>query len=85
MFIQTFTPLIYSYTPECYPTEIRNSGAGLAYGVGRLANVIGPLIVAFLYGHYGYRSVFIYISAMWLLVAITVGGFGPFTKERTLT
>jgi MFS transporter, putative metabolite:H+ symporter len=84
MFIQTFTPLIYSYTPECYPTEIRNSGAGLAYGMGRLANVIGPLIVAFLYSHYGYRSVFVYISAMWLLVAITIGGFGPFTKERTL-
>lgn len=83
MFIQTFTPLIYSYTPECYPTEIRNSGAGLAYGVGRLANVIGPLIVAFLYGHYGYRSVFVYISAMWLLVAITVGGFGPKTIERS--
>ena len=84
MFIQTFTPLIYSYTPECYPTEIRNSGAGLAYGVGRLANVIGPLIVAFLYSHYGYRSVFVYISTMWLLVAATIGGFGPFTKERAL-
>ena len=43
------TPLLYAYTPECYPTEIRNSGAGLAYGVGRLANVFGPLLVAFLF------------------------------------
>jgi len=78
------TPLLYAYTPECYPTGIRNSGAGLAYGVGRLANVFGPLFVAFLFNHYGYTSVFIYIAACWLLVAITIGIFGPLTKGRTL-
>jgi MFS transporter, putative metabolite:H+ symporter len=85
MFLQTYTPLLYSYTPECYPTEIRNSGAGLAYGVGRLANAFGPLVVAFLFNHYGYTSVFVYIAMMWLLVAITIGGFGPLTKGRKLT
>jgi MFS transporter, putative metabolite:H+ symporter len=78
------TPLLYAYTPECYPTAIRNSGAGLAYGVGRLANVFGPLLVAFLFTHYGYTSVFIYIATCWLLVAITIGVFGPLTKGRTL-
>ena len=78
------TPLLYAYTPECYPTEIRNSGAGLAYGVGRLANVFGPLLVAFLFTHYGYTSVFVYIAACWVLVAITIGGFGPLTRGRTL-
>lgn len=84
MFLQTFAPLLYAYTAECYPTHIRNSGTGLAYGIGRLANAFGPLIVAFLFGHYGYTSVFVYIAATWLLVAITVGGFGPLTKGRTL-
>jgi putative MFS transporter len=78
------TPLLYAYTPECYPTGIRNSGAGLAYGVGRLANVFGPLLVAFLFTHYGYTSVFIYIATCWLLVAITIGVFGPLTKGRRL-
>jgi putative MFS transporter len=78
------TPLLYAYTPECYPTEIRNSGAGLAYGVGRLANVFGPLLVAFLFTHYGYTSVFVYIAACWVLVAVTIGIFGPLTKGRTL-
>jgi putative MFS transporter len=84
MFIQTFAPLLYAYTPECYPTEIRNSGAGLSYGLGRLANAVGPLIVAFLFNHYGYTSVFVYVAAMWLVVAVTIGGFGPLTKGRTL-
>jgi len=84
MFLQTFAPLLYAYTPECYPTEIRNSGAGLAYGVGRLSNAFGPLIVAYLFNHHGYNSVFSYIAAMWFLVAIIIGGFGPLTKGRTL-
>ena len=70
--------------PECYPTGIRNSGAGLAYGMGRLANVFGPLFVAFLFNHHGYISVFIYIAACWLLAAITISIFGPPTKGRTL-
>jgi MFS transporter, putative metabolite:H+ symporter len=78
------TPLIYAYTPECYPTTIRNSGAGLAYGVGRLANVFGPLVVAFLFTHHGYTSVFVYIATCWLLVAFTIGIFGPRTKGKTL-
>lgn len=85
MFLQVFTPILYAYTAECYPTRIRNSGTGLAYGVGRLANAFGPLVVAFLFNHYGYTSVFVYIAMMWWLVAITIGIFGPFTKGTTLT
>jgi putative MFS transporter len=84
MFIQTFAPLLYAYTPECYPTGIRNSGSGIGYGVGRLANGFGPLIVAFLFTHYGYKSVFVYIAAMWLMVALIIATFGPKTKGRTL-
>lgn len=84
MFIQTFAPLLFAYSPECYPTYIRNSGTGLCYGIGRLSNVFGPLVVAFLFNHYGYKSVFVYVSAMWLLVAVVLSSFGPLTKGRTL-
>jgi putative MFS transporter len=84
MFLQTFAPMLYSYTAECYPTEIRNSATGMTYGIGRLANAFGPLIVAFLFKNYGYTSVFVYIAAMWLLVAIAIGFFGPRTKGRIL-
>jgi len=76
--------LLFAYTPECYPTEIRNSGAGLVYGVGRLANVFGPLFVAFLFTRHGYTSVFIYIATCWVLVALIVGGFGPRTRGKSL-
>ncbi len=82
--IQAFAPLLYAYSPELYPTEARASGAGLTYGVGRLANVAGPMIVSFLFTGYGYGSVFGYIAACWLLVAAAVGFFGPRTSRRSL-
>jgi putative MFS transporter len=82
LLIHCFAPLLYSYTAEAYPTEIRNSGTGLAYGVGRLVNVFGPLIVVFLFNHYGYTSVFVYMAITWVMVATTVALFG--LRSRTL-
>lgn len=82
MFLHAFSPLLYTYTAESFSTEIRNSGMGLAYGSGRLANVFGPLIVAFLFNHAGYASVFVYIALSWGLLALAVGSFGP--RSRAL-
>ncbi|MCL6631832.1 MAG: MFS transporter [Alicyclobacillus herbarius] len=84
MFIQTFAPLLYAYTPELYPTEVRNSGSGLVYGVGRLANVFGPMIVVFFFNSYGYKSVFVYIAATWIILAVVTAVFGPRTRGRAL-
>jgi MFS transporter, putative metabolite:H+ symporter len=84
LFLQAFAPLLYAYTPELYPTEARASGTGLTYGAGRLANVLGPIIVGDLFVSSGYLSVFVYVAACWILVALAVGIFGPFTRRRSL-
>jgi putative MFS transporter len=84
MGIQTFAPLLYAYTAECFPTEVRSTGTGFTYGIGRLSNAIGPLFIAFLFTHYGYQSVFVYIAACWAIVALTIGLIGPLTRGRTL-
>jgi MFS transporter, putative metabolite:H+ symporter len=83
LLIHAFAALLYSYTAECYPTEIRSSGTGLTYGIGRLANVFGPLVVSLLFQHYGYVSVFLYIAACWMTVSITVALFGPSPTVRS--
>jgi putative MFS transporter len=82
--IQTFAAMLYAYTPELYPTELRNSGNGLVYGLGRLSNIAGPLFVAAIFGSLGYQPVFVYIAACWLVVAVTIGLFGPRTGMRGL-
>jgi len=81
---QVFAPMLYAYTAECFPTNARNTGAGLSYGIGRLGNAVGPLIVAFLFTTYGYRSVFAYIALCWVLVAFLILTFGPRMNARTL-
>ena len=81
---QVFAPMLYAYTAECFPTAARNTGAGLSYGVGRLGNALGPLIVAFLFTTYGYRSVFAYIAACWVVVAFLILTFGPRMNKQTL-
>ena len=81
---QVFAPMLYAYTAECFPTGARTTGAGLSYGIGRLGNAVGPLIVAFLFTNYGYRSVFAYIAVCWILVACLVLVFGPRMNARSL-
>ena len=81
---QVFAPMLYAYTAECFPTNARNTGAGLSYGIGRLGNAVGPLIVAVLYSTYGYRSVFAYIAVCWVLVALLVMAFGPRMNAKPL-
>lgn len=83
-FIQTFAALLYAYTPELYPTALRNTGSGFAYGIGRLANIAGPLIVAGIMTAAGYIWVFAYIGACWLVVAAVITVFGPRSGQLSL-
>ena len=84
MAIQAMAVGLYTNTPELFPTSARSSGMGLSYGVGRLANVIGPFIVSTIFAAAGYLPVFIYIAVCRLLMAVLVGGFGPATTGKAL-
>jgi putative MFS transporter len=84
LLIQTFATLLYAYSPELFPTGLRNAGHGLVYGTGRLANIFGPMIVAAIFAGMGYQAVFVYIAACWLVVALAIAFFGPRTGKQPL-
>ena len=81
---QTFAPRLYAYTAESFPTEVRSTGTGFTYGMGRLANAAGPFLIAYLFSNYGYLSVYIYIAVCWSAVAVAIGLFGPKATGRHL-
>jgi putative MFS transporter len=84
MLTQTFATLLYSYTPEQFPTGVRNSATGLTYGAGRIANVANAFVIAAIYTNYGYVTVFMYIAGAWFLTALITLVFGPRTTGRSL-
>ncbi len=84
MLIQTFASICYAYTPEQYPTEVRNTGSGFAYGAGRVANVANAFVIGGIYGAYGYIWVFVYIAAAWTGCATVALLFGARTRARPL-
>ena len=79
-----YTALAYAYSPELFDTRTRSLGTGISYGVGRLSNAAGPLVIAALYTGSGYQSVFVFIAGTWVVGALVVAAFGPRTRKRPL-
>ena len=83
-FERTYTALAYAYSPEVFDTRARSLGTAVSYGLGRLSNAVGPLVIAFLYNGSGYQSVFYFIAGTWLFGAIVLAVFGPNTRQARL-
>ncbi len=78
--------VVYTYTPELYPTRIRGTGAGWAAACGRSAGVFAPLVVGRMLGTWGagYDSVFLLFAVVLLAGVIDVVLLGEETKGRRL-
>jgi putative MFS transporter len=83
MFERGYTALGYAYSPELFDTRSRSLGTGVSYGLGRLSNAAGPLIIAALYQSSGYQSVFCFVAATWAVGALTLAIFGPRTRPTS--
>ncbi len=84
LFERAYTALAYAYSPEVFDTRARSLGTAVSYGLGRLSNAVGPLVIAFLYNGSGYQSVFYFIAGTWLFGAIVLALFGPNTRQARL-
>lgn|SRR5271157_802865 len=76
--------LLYTYSPELYPTRARATGCGFASSLGRLGALIGPFVVGAILEKVGTSGVFTLGAAMFVIGAVTVLALGPETRGKTL-
>jgi putative MFS transporter len=76
--------VLYSYSPELYPTSIRATGAGVAAAVGRIGGIIGPFLTPVLVPVIGQTGIFAMFMALLVLTAITAFVLAEETRGRSL-
>ena len=77
--------VVYTYTPELYPTDMRGTGAGTAAAVGRTGGIIAPILVGqILAANLGQQFVFAQFAAVVIVGAVAVALLGEETKQKRL-
>lgn len=78
--------VVYTYTPELYPTPMRGFGVGAAAAFGRLAGIIAPYLTPWLLtsGGLSQPAVFGLFMAVFALTAVNVLVLGEETRGRPL-
>jgi putative MFS transporter len=78
--------VVYTYTPELYPTPLRGFGSGAAASFGRLAGILAPYLTPWLLTDVGLSqpAVFALFMAVFALVAADVLLLGEETRGRPL-
>lgn len=77
--------ILYTYTPELYPTRARGTGAGWAAGFGRIGGILAPAVVGRMLGAgYSTEVVFLMFTGVLCLVVLNVLILGEETKGRPM-
>jgi MFS family permease len=76
---------LYAIVPAIYPPRVRNTGTGLAIGIGRLGAVVGPYLGGVLIQHGWERFAYYSVLAIPVLVSALVVRHIPLFGEGGLT
>ncbi|MDH0836686.1 MFS transporter [Acinetobacter johnsonii] len=77
--------VLYTYTPEQYPTNIRAFGSGWASAIGRMGGIVAPMVVThMMVQSNGFSAIFMMFTAVLLAVAAVILILGEETKGKTL-
>ncbi|MCE5285790.1 MAG: MFS transporter [Pelosinus sp.] len=77
--------VIYTYTPELYPTKIRALGSGWAAAIGRIGGILAPTVVGqMITAEGGFTRVFGMFTAVLLAVSVIIWVMGEETKGKSL-
>ena len=77
--------VIYTYTPEMYPTSIRALGSGWAAGFGRIGGMLAPMLVGVLLaGGAEMNVIFAMFASVFVVISAVVLGLGIESKRKSL-
>ena len=77
--------VIYTYTPELYPTAIRALGSGWAAGFGRIGGMLAPMLVGVLLtGGAHMDSIFLMFASVFVIISFIVLSLGIESKRKSL-
>ena len=77
--------VIYTYTPELYPTSIRALGSGWAAGFGRIGGMLAPMLVGVLLAKGAEMNlIFAMFAFVFVAVSAIVLGLGIESKQKSL-
>ena len=77
--------VIYTYTPEMYPTSIRALGSGWAAGFGRIGGMLAPMLVGVLLAHGAPMNlIFAMFASVFVVISIVVLSLGIESKQKSL-
>jgi len=77
--------VIYTYTPELYPTAIRALGSGWAAGFGRIGGMTAPMLVGMLLANGApINLIFIMFASVFVAISIIILSLGIESKKKSL-
>ncbi len=77
--------VVYTYTPEMYPTRLRGTGTGWAAACGRIFAFVAPLSIAWQIATFGGdQTVFLVFTVVMVLGGLVVAVAAPETRGRSL-
>jgi putative MFS transporter len=78
--------VVYTYTPELYPTRLRGTGSGGAAAFGRVGGILAPLVVGGMLKSWGrsHTQIFAMFALVLVLAGLIVAWLGEETKGKSL-
>jgi putative MFS transporter len=76
--------VVYTITPELYPTSVRATGSGVAAAVGRIGGIIGPYLTPVLVTSIDFNGTFEVFMSLLVVTAAVVAFLGEETRGRSL-
>ncbi|WP_244818366.1 MFS transporter [Caballeronia sp. Lep1P3] len=81
---QLISVCYHAYQAELFPTAVRCRANGIVYSASRIGAMMSGFLIAFLLRDFGVTGVFTGITATMVVVAVSIGVFGPKTNGLRL-